>query len=91
MIDKNRMNELIKTRQDIFVLYWFCLNNELCLIKYNLNSDFHVLKDKLYYKDRCINDLNMCFENIDLKVQKMNGVLEKCVIFYEYDGLEEEL
>ena len=91
MIDKNRMNELIKTRQDIFVLYWFCLSKKINLVKYTLNSDFKVRKEKLYYKDRCIKDLTMCFENIDLKVQKMNGVIENCVIMYGYDGLEDDL
>lgn len=91
MISPTKMRELISSKKDIYVLYWFCLNKNLRITIITLNENFRVVKDKLYYKDNCVNDLNMCFEDLDLKYQRMNGVVEDCSFMYSYESLEDDL
>lgn len=67
MIETSRLNELIKNRSELFVMHWFYFDLELQIIKHNLNEHYKVKNDYLYYDNKCINKLLMCYENIDLK------------------------
>lgn len=91
MISPTKMKELIYNKKDIYILYWFCLNKKLNVVIVSLNDNFKVYNNKLYYKNNCVNDLNMCFEDLDLKYQRLNGVVEDCDFMYSYKSIEDDL
>ena len=90
MITFERMLELYSKQQDIFLL---CPMVDFGLTIYviKLNKDMYVGKKALYYHGRVVADYKWCYEKIDLKFFKMNGVCEDCLLMYSYDSIEEDL
>ena len=82
MIEASRLNELINIKSEIFVMFWFSLDSNLQIVRYKLNFHFKVKNNKLYYDDKCINDLSMCFENIDMKTFINPFKYQKCIIMF---------
>lgn len=44
MIEASRLNELINIKSEIFVMFWFSLDPNLQIVKYELNSHFKIKK-----------------------------------------------
>lgn len=91
MISPVKMRELISKKKNIYILYWFCLSSRLSVVLVNLNEEYKINNDKLYYKNKYITDLDRCFEDFNLSVRRVNGALVDCDFIYSYDGLEDDV
>lgn len=91
MINRERMLELKLKNKEIYILKWCPIYKDLHVVIVKLDNNFHIGKECLYYLDRIIADYNMCFEDIDLKYQRMNGVVEDCNFMYSYKDIEEDV
>lgn len=91
MINRERMLELKFKRKEIYILTWCSVYKDLHVYIVKLNENFYIGNKGLYYFDRCIADYNMCFEDIALKYQRMNGVVEDCNFMYSYKDIEEDV
>lgn len=91
MINRERMLELKLKNKEIYILKWCSIYKDLHVVIVKLDNNFHIGKECLYYLDRIIADYNMCFEDIDLKYQRMNSVVEDCDFMYSYKDIEEDV
>lgn len=91
MISPERMIELISDKKEIYVLFWFCLAKKLRVHIVSLTDEFRVDKKNLYFRNSKVYDLDMCFEDLDLKYQRLNGLVEDCDFMYSYKSIEDDL
>lgn len=67
MLQKDKVIELIKSEKSIYVLHWFSFDPRINIVKHNLDSNYLVKGETLYYKNKVVNELLFCYEDIDLK------------------------
>lgn len=67
MLQKDEVLELIKSEKSIYVLHWFSFDSRINIVKHNLDSNYSVKDETLYYKNKVVNELLFCYEDIDLK------------------------
>lgn len=91
MITQSRMFELWKQQKEIYILVWCPIYKELNINILKLNENIRCGKYGLIYNRQIIAEYNMCFEDLKLSYQRMNGVIEDCNFMYSYKSIEDDV